>query len=108
MNNAQIINSYDAFMPCLHRLDVLFSESQKSKTIPPSSTKMPASEAAIQVSKVVGGHNFFLQSRQPSFLLICSKPGHSIEACWMKHPEKKKTFLAKGRDPSQKNYPTTT
>ena len=56
VNNAQVINRFDVLMPCLHRQDVLFADSQNSKTPSNPSIKRPATEAAVQVAEVVGGH----------------------------------------------------
>jgi hypothetical protein len=30
---------------------------------------------------------------------FCCKPGHLIDDCWLKHPEKKKAFHSRGRGP---------
>ena len=56
VNNAQVLKMYDILMPCLHRQDVLFFDSQESKTPSTPSDKRLATEAAIHVAKVVGGH----------------------------------------------------
>jgi len=56
VNNARVINRYDDLMPCLHRQDVLFSDSQESKIPSTPSNKRPTTEASIQVAEVVGGH----------------------------------------------------
>ncbi len=55
VNNSQIINSYMSLMPCLHRQDVLFSDSKESKTSNPSSNKRLASDVALKVAECGGG-----------------------------------------------------
>jgi hypothetical protein len=74
VNNAQTINSYDVLIPCLHRHDVLFSDSQESKTLPSFSTKRPTTEAAIQIAEIVGRHNFFRKVDNRSLCYFCSIP----------------------------------
>ena len=81
VNNAQVINRYDVLMPCLHRQDVLFSDFQESKTPPSSSNKRPATEAAIQVAEVVGGHKKGRKLDNRPLCSFCSKPGHLVDAC---------------------------
>ena len=56
LNNVQIINSYNVLMSCLHRQDVIWSDSREFKTPSTPSYKRPTTEAAIQVAEVVGGH----------------------------------------------------
>jgi hypothetical protein len=86
-------------MPCLHRQDVLFANSQESKTSSTPSNKRPSTEAAIQVAEVVGGHKKGRKMDNLPFCSFCSKPRHLIDACWLKHPEKKKAFHSRGRGP---------
>ena len=54
VNNAKVISRYDVLMPCIHRQDVLFSDSQESKTPSTPSNKRPSAEATIQVAEVAG------------------------------------------------------
>ena len=89
VNNAQVINRYDVLMPYLHRQDVLFSDSHKSKTPSTPYNKRPATEATIQVVEVVGGHKKGHKLDNRPLCSFCSKLGHLIDACWLKHPEKK-------------------
>ncbi len=99
VNNAQVINRYDILMPCLHRQDVIFADSQESKILSTSSNKRPATGATIQVAEVVGGHKKGRKVDNCPLCSFCSKPGHSIHACCLKHPEKKKAFHSRGKDP---------
>ena len=92
VNNAQVINMYDVFMSCLHRQDVLFADSQESKTPSTPSNKRSATETTIKVAEVVGGHKKGRKVDNRHLCSFCSKPGHLIDACWLKHPEKKKAF----------------
>jgi hypothetical protein len=39
---------------------------------------------------------------------FCSKPGHLIDACWLKHHEKKKVFHSRGRGPPGAVIPLNT
>jgi len=99
VNNAQVINRYDVLMPCLHRQDVLFVDSQESKTPSTSSNKRPATEAVIQVAEVVWGHKKGRKVDNRPLCSFCSKPGHLIDACLLNHSEKKKDFHSRGRGP---------
>ena len=102
----QVVNRYDILMPCLHRQDVIFADSQESKTPSTSSNKRSTTEAVIQVAEVVGGHK---KGRKVGNHPICSffsKPGHLIDACWLKHHEKKKAFSLKGKRPSGSRPPS--
>ncbi len=93
-------------MPCLHRQDVLFSDSQDSKNQPSSSTKRPVHEAALQASEVVGGRsNKFRKVDNRPLCSFCSKPGHNAEACWVKYLDKKKSFLSRGKTLSKLALP---
>jgi hypothetical protein len=105
VNNAQVINMYDVLMPCLHRQDVLFADSQESKTPSTLSNKRPATEAAIQVAEVVGGHKRGRKVGNRPLCSFCSKPRHLIDTCWLKHPEKKKDFHSRGRGPPRPFLP---
>ena len=91
-NNAQVINRCDVLMPCLHRQDVLFAKSQESKTSSTPSNKRQATEATIQVAEVVEGHKKGRKFDNRPFCILFSKPGRLIDACRLKHHEKKKAF----------------
>ena len=97
VTNAQLINRYDILMPCLHRQDVSFSDSYESKTPSTPSNKRPATEVAIQVAEVVEGYKKDRKVDNRPLCSFCSKPMHLTDACWLKHPEKKKAFSLKGR-----------
>jgi hypothetical protein len=99
VNNAEVINIYDVLMACLHWQDVLFSDSQESKLPPTSSNKRLATEVAIQVAEVIGGHKKGRKVDNRHLCSFCSTPGHLIDACWLKHLEKKKAFHTRGRGP---------
>jgi hypothetical protein len=101
VNNNQVINRYDVLMPCLHRQDVLFADSIESKGTPTPSNKRPAFEAPLQVAEVVGDFKKSRKVDNRPLCTHCSKPGHSIDSCWIKYPEKKRSYHAKGRGPSQ-------
>ncbi len=92
-------------MPCLHRQDVLFSDSKESKTSNSSSNKGLASDAALQVAEVVRGTKRprAIDSRPPCEL--CHKPGHLAENCWTKFPQKKKSYNERGRRPNAPPLP---
>jgi hypothetical protein len=105
VNNATAINSYAILMPCLHIQEVLFSDSQESKNQPSSSTKRPAREAALQASEVVGGRSKFRKVDNRPLCSFCSKPGHNAEACWVKYPDKKKSFLSREKTLSKPVLP---
>ena len=92
-------------MPCLHRQDVLFSDSRESKTLTPPSKKRLATEAALQVAEVVRGPKRprAIDNRPPC--AFCSKPGHLAENCWVKFPDKKRSYNARGRGPSAPTLP---
>ncbi len=79
-------------MPCLHRQDVIFSDSRESKTPNPPPNKRLAAEATLQVTEVVKGPNRprAIDNRPPS--AFCHKPGHLAENCWSKFPEKKRSY----------------
>jgi hypothetical protein len=99
VSNNQVVNRYDVLMPCLHRQDVLFADSLVSKGASTSSNKRPANDTALQVAEVVGDFKKGRKVDNRPLCSHCSKPGHSVDACWMKYPEKKKTFHSKGRAP---------
>jgi hypothetical protein len=103
--NAQVINRYDVLMPCLHRQDVIFADSQESITPSTPSNKRLATEAAIQVAEDVGGHKKGRKVDNRPLCSFCSKPGHLIDACWPEHPEKKKAFHSRGRGPPRSVLP---
>ena len=63
------------------------------------SNKRPATEAAIQVAEVVAGHKKGRKMDNRPLCSFCYKPGHSVDACCLKCPEKKKAFHSKGRGP---------
>ena len=86
-------------MPCLHRQDVLFSDSHESETPSNPSNKRPTTEAAIQVSEVVGGRKKGRKYNNSPLCSFWSKPGHLIDVCWLQELEKKKAFHSRGRGP---------
>ena len=99
VNNAEVINRYDVLMPCLHSQDVLFSDSQESKTPFTSSNKKPTIEIVIQVAEVLGGHKKGRKLNNCPLFSFCSKPGRLFDAFWLKNHEKKKAFHSRGRGP---------
>ena len=104
VNNSQIINSYRALMPCLHRQDVLFSDSRESKNpIPPP--KRQATEAALQVAEVVKRPKRprAIDNRPPC--AFCHKPGHLAENCWTQFPEKRRSYNDRGSRPNAPPLP---
>ena len=101
LNNNQVINRYDVLMPCLHRQDVLFADSIDPKRSPTPFNKRTAFEAPLQVAEVVGDFKKSRKVDSRPLCTHCSRPGHSIDICWMKYPDKKKSFNAKGCGPSQ-------
>jgi hypothetical protein len=86
-------------MPYLHKQDVLFADSEESKTPCTPFNKRPSTEATIQVAEVVGGHKKNRKMDNRPLCFLCSKMGHLIDACSLKHPEKKKAFYSRGRGP---------
>jgi hypothetical protein len=54
---------------------------------------------------MVGGHKKGRKVDNRPLYFFYSKPRHSIDAWWIKYPNKKKTFLLKGRCPSQDTLP---
>jgi hypothetical protein len=107
VNIAQIINTFESLVPCLYRQDVLFAETLESKTSPNTSNKRVATEA-LQAAWVDVGSRWNkrkLDNRQPCF--HCHKPGHSIDSCWEKYPDKKKAYNSRGRAPPQSVLPLT-
>jgi len=82
LNNAQGVNRYNVLMPCLHRQDAFFSESQESKTPSTLSNKRPTTEGDIQVVEVVGGTRKGRKLDYRPLCSLCSKPGHFIDDCW--------------------------
>ena len=83
----QVINRHDILMPCLHRQGVLFADSQESRTpSTPSYYKRPTTDASIQAAEVVGGHKKGRKVNNIPLCSFCSKTGHLIDACWLKHP----------------------
>jgi hypothetical protein len=105
VNNAQIINTFESLMPCLHRQDVLFAETLEAKTSPNTSNKRPATEAlqAAEVETSIRRNKRKLDNRLPCS--HCHKPGHSIDSCWEKYPDKKRAYNARGRGPPQSVLP---
>ena len=92
-------------MHCLHRQDVLFSDSRELKNPPTPSNKRLATETALQVAEVVRGPKRprAIDDRPPC--AFCSKPGHLAEKCWVKFPDKKNYYNARGRGPSAPTLP---
>ena len=86
LNNSQIINFYKALMPCLHRQDVLFSDSRESKTPNPPLNKRLSTEATLHVAEVVKGPKRprAIDNRPPC--AFCHKPNHLAENRWSKKP----------------------
>ncbi len=105
INNDHVINSYKSLMPCLHRQDVLFSDSKESKTFYPSSNKRHASDAALQVAEVVkrSKRPRAIDNRPPCE--FCHKPGHLAENCWEKFPHKKSLYNNRGSRPNAPPLP---
>jgi hypothetical protein len=105
VNNSQVINSYKIRMPCLHRQDVLFSDSKELKIPPLPSNKKQATDAALQVAEVVRvpKRPRAIDNRPPC--AFCSKPGHLAENCWLKFPDKKRAYNSRGRGPSAPPLP---
>jgi hypothetical protein len=96
VNNAQIINTFESLVPCLHRQDVLFAETLESKISPNTSNKRVATEALQAAEVEVGGRrNKRKLDNRPS-CSHCHKPGHSIDSCWEKYPDKKRAYTARG------------
>ena len=58
-------------------------------------------EAPLQVAEVVGDFKKRRKVDNRPLCTYCSKPGHSIDSCWMQYPDQKKSYHAKGRGPSQ-------
>ena len=86
-------------MSCLKRQDVFLTDSLEYYT-PMHSNKRTANDVHLQISEVVG--NGFksrckLDSRSPCSL--SHKPGHSIDSCLEKYPDKKKAFNSRERCP---------
>jgi hypothetical protein len=105
VNNSQLINSFESLMPCLHRQDVLFSDSRESKIPNPPPTKRLATDAALQVAEVVKGPKRprGIDNRPPC--AFCHKPGHLAENCWGKFPEKRRSYNERGRRPNAPPLP---
>ena len=105
VNNRKVINSYLSLTPCLHRQDVLFSDSKESKTPNQSSHKRPAHEAALQVAEVFKGPKKprAIDNRPPC--AFCHKPGHLAEVCWSQFPEKRRSYNERGRRPNAPPLP---
>ena len=105
VNNRMRIDSYLLLMPCLHRQDVLFSDSKESKTPNQSSHKRPAHEAALQMAEVVKGPKKprAIDNRPPC--AFCHKPGHLAEVCWSQFPEKRRSYNERGRRPNAPPLP---
>ena len=90
----------------LERQDVLFPNSYESKTPSTSSKKRPATEAAIQVAEVVGEHKKVRKVSNRPLCSFCSKPRFLlIDACWLKHHEKKNAFHSRGGGPPRAVIP---
>ena len=92
-------------MPCLHRQDVLFSDSRESKTPNSSPNKRLATNAALQVAEVVKGPKRprAIDNRPPC--AFCHKPGHLAENCWSKFPNKRKSYNDRGSRPNAPPLP---
>jgi hypothetical protein len=105
VNNSQVINSYKIRMPCLHRQYVLFSDSGELKNPPPPDNKRLATEAALQVAKVVRGPKRPRAIDNRPSCAFCSKPGHLAENCWVKFPDKKRSCNAIERGPCAPTLP---
>jgi hypothetical protein len=58
-------------------------------------------EAPLQVAEVVGDFKKSRKVDNHPLCTHCSKPGHYIDDCWMKYPDKKESYHLKGRGPSQ-------
>ena len=102
VNTGIVLNSYKLLMPCLHRQDVLFSDSKELKTYNPPSTKRPAPATVLQVTEVVKGPKRprAIDNRPPC--AFCHKPGHLAENCWEQFPQKKRSYSGRG---SRSNAP---
>ena len=88
-------------MPCLHRQDVLFADSVESKGTPTPSNTRTAFDAPLQVAEVVDDFKKIRKVDNRPLCSQCHKLGHSIDDCWMKYPDKKKSYHSKGRGPRQ-------
>jgi hypothetical protein len=88
-------------MPCLHRQDVLHHETNESRPTN-NSNKRPAHDAFLQNTEVGEGsrHKGRRIDNRP-LCSHCNKPGHIADNCWVKFPDKKKAFNARGRGPAQ-------
>jgi hypothetical protein len=105
VNNSQIINSYKGLMPCLHRQDVLFSDSRESKIPNSTPNKRLAPEAALQVVETAKGPKRprAIDNRPPCD--FCHKPGHLAENCWSKFPDKRRSYNDRGSRPKAPPLP---
>jgi hypothetical protein len=107
VNNNQVINRYDVLMPCLHRQDVLFANSLESQGISTPSNKRTTFEAPLQVAEAVGD---FKKRRKVDNRPLCThwhKPGHTIDDCWMKYPDKTSRIIRRGLVLLNPRYPST-
>ena len=89
-------------MLCLHKQDVLYSESLEFKAHSNPHNKRQDTDASLQVAEVVDGSKRRYIDTRP-FCSHCHKPGHLIDSCWMETPDKKRAFKSKKGGPSQPN-----
>jgi len=100
VNNAKNIKSFDMLMACLHRQDVLYSQSLEFRAHSYPHNKRQATDASLQVAKDV---DVSKRRKIDDFPLCfhCHKLGHLIDSYWMKYPNKKIAFNSKKDGPSQ-------
>ena len=103
-----MINTFEILMPCLHRQDVIFAETLESKASPNTSNTRAATDALLQAYNVEeGGRRNKRKIENRRLCSHCHKPGHSIDYCWGKYPEKKRAYNARCRAPPQPVLPLT-
>ncbi len=109
LNNKKRIDSFEFLMPCLHRQDILHHETLESKNQQPNtSNKRPPPDAFLQVTEVgEGSRNNKRRIDNRPLCTHCHKPGHIIDNCWGKYPDKRKAFNARGRGLPQAVLPLT-
>jgi hypothetical protein len=102
INNNKRIDNFVSLMPCLHRQDVLHSDSLELKNHQNTSNKRPStSDASLRGAEVMDGSKKRKVLDNRPLCSYCHKPGHIIDNCWGKYPDKKRAFNNKRGGASQ-------
>ena len=105
LNGKRTTHKSQSLMHCLHRQDVLFSDSRESKTPNPPPNKRLAAKASLQVAEVVKGPKRPRAIDNRPSCAFCHKPGHLAENYWSKFPDKRRSYNDRGCRPNAPPLP---